>query len=81
MINMRSTRVKQFLLEIVKFVFCYSKNTTKLYLSGKHNSKITRHKIICGLEGSALNFFLSARKLSNDSFEMRAGQNNKHDTY
>ena len=46
-ISMRSTKVKQFLLKIVKFVFCHSKNTTKLYMSGSHNSKITRHKIIC----------------------------------
>ena len=41
LIRMRSARVKQFLLKIVKFVFCHSKNTTKLYLYGNHNSKIT----------------------------------------
>ena len=45
-ISMQSTRKKQFLLKIVKFVFCHSKNTTKLYMSGSHNSKVTRHKII-----------------------------------
>ena len=44
-ISMRSTRVKQFLLKIVKFVFCHSKNTTKLYMSGSHNSKVTRQRI------------------------------------
>ena len=46
-ISMRSNRVKQFLLKIAKFVFCHSNNTTKLYLSGNHNFKVTRHKIIC----------------------------------
>ena len=45
-ISMRSTRVKQFLLKIVKFVFCHSKNTTKVYMSGSHNSKVTRQQII-----------------------------------
>ena len=45
-ISMRSTRVKQFLKKIVKFVFCCSKNTTNLLLSGNHNSKVARHKII-----------------------------------
>merc|ERR1712051_499653 len=44
-ISMRSARVKQFLLKIVKFVFCHSKNTTKLYMSGSHNSKVTRQQI------------------------------------
>ena len=44
-ISMRSTRVKQFLLKIVKFVFCHSKNTTKLYMSGSHNSTVTRQQI------------------------------------
>ena len=43
-----STRVKQFLQKIVKFVFCRSKNTTKLLLSGNHNSKVTNHKNIRG---------------------------------
>ena len=43
---MQSTRVKQFLLKKIKFVFCCSNNTTKLYLSGSHNSKVAKHKII-----------------------------------
>ena len=30
-ISVQSTRVKQFLLKRAKFVFCCSKNTTKLY--------------------------------------------------
>ena len=45
-ISIRSTRVKQFLYKKVKFIFCRSKNTTKLLLSGNHNSKVTRHKNI-----------------------------------
>ena len=45
-ISMRSTRVKHFFKKIVKFVFFGSKNTTKLLLSGNHNSKVTRHKNI-----------------------------------
>ena len=44
-ISMQSTRVKQFLLKIVKFVFCHSNNTTKLYLSGNHNSKVKSTKL------------------------------------
>ena len=53
-ISMRSTRVKQFLKKIVKFVFCCSKNTTKLLLSGNHNSKVTRHKNIRDVQSGPL---------------------------
>ena len=48
-ISMRSTRVKQFLQKIAIFVFCRSKNTTKLLLSGNLNSKVTRRKNIRGV--------------------------------
>ena len=55
-ISMRSTRVKQFLLKIVKFFFCHSKNTTKLLLSGNRNSKEPRHKIICACNHASQRF-------------------------